>query len=48
MTEIDFGIEDIRKITRKQIDIRDKLIQFWWMVGLINYDREKASWVVVE
>lgn len=28
----------------KQIDTADKMMHFWWMVGIITAIGEKASW----
>lgn len=44
--EIDFHMEEMWKIKRKQISTKDKLIHFQWISGLIMSDQEKISWVV--
>lgn len=44
-TEIEFRVEGMKKVKFKQIGSKEKLVQFWWMVGIIVTDQEESPWV---
>lgn len=43
--KINFCMDEIRKITRKQIGTEEKLVHFWWMDNFVASNREKIGWV---
>lgn len=44
--ELDHCMDEIQKITKKQMDIKNKMGHIWWMVNIIAINREKTNWVV--
>ncbi|KAF3657687.1 hypothetical protein FXO38_13576 [Capsicum annuum] len=44
--EMDYHLEEMRKITQKQIRSDEKLGYFWWIVSWIALNGENAVWVV--
>lgn len=44
--EIDFHMNEMRNIKKKQIGTEDKFIHFWWMDSFIIFEKEEIIWVV--
>lgn len=43
---MDYRIEKIWKVIKKQMGSKDKMRYFLWIVNLITLNREEVNWVV--